>query len=36
MRQPDFKSLKVNCVKVQPSSGNAIVLKVVNVQIWFG
>lgn len=36
MRQPDFKSLKVNCVKVQPNSGNAIVLKVVNVQIWFG
>lgn len=35
VKHSDFKNLKVRCVKVQPNSGNAIVLKVVGIQICF-
>lgn len=35
VKHSDFKNLKVRCVKGQPNSGNAIVLKVVGIQICF-
>lgn len=35
MKHSDFKNLKVRCVKVQPNSVNAVVLKVVGIQICF-